>query len=75
MAAVTDAEMLRKSVGVLTEQAKTAAALAKDQRKTADEQSETARIQHMTAHRLEDLSSDLAKGAAELKKNLAGKPK
>ncbi len=54
MAVETDKEILKKSVDVLTEQAKTAAVLAKDQRKTADDQSEGARAQHATAHKLED---------------------
>jgi len=75
MAVETDKERLKKSVDVLTEQARTAAALAKDQRRTADDQSESARAQHVTAHKLEDLSLDLEQGVEELKKNLAGRPK
>ncbi len=75
MAGETDKERLKKSVDVLTAQAKTAAALAKDQRRTADEQSESVRAQHATAHKLEDLSLDLEQGVEELKKNMAGRPK
>jgi hypothetical protein len=75
MVVETDKDRLKKSVDVLTDQARIAAALAKDQRKTADDQSEGARAQHVTAHKLEDLSLDLQQGVEELKKNLAGKPK
>jgi two-component system, chemotaxis family, response regulator Rcp1 len=71
MAVETDKEKLQESVDVLTEQAKTAAALAKDQRKTADDQSEAAQALHDTARKLEDLSLDLEQGVEALKENLA----
>jgi hypothetical protein len=66
MTAETDAEILKKS-------AETAASLAKDLRKSADQQSAGISAQHVTAHKLEDLSVDLAKGAVDVKKN--SKPK
>jgi hypothetical protein len=58
----TDAEMLKKS-------AATAADLAKDLRKSAERQTASIHAQHVTAHKLEDLSADLAKGAVDVKKN------
>ena len=67
----TDKEMMKRSVEVLVETATDAAALAKAQRVTADEQSDMAIEQHATAHRLEDLSEELAQGAAEVKASLA----
>jgi F0F1-type ATP synthase epsilon subunit len=73
MTAETNEEKLKNSVNVLTEQAEVAATLAREQRRTADQQSETARNQHVTAAKLEDLSVGLANGATDLKKNLAGK--
>ena len=62
----TDAEILKKS-------AATAADLAKDLRKSADQQTVGIHAQHVTAHKLEDLSVDLEKGAVDVKKN--SKPK
>ena len=67
----TDKEMMKRSVEVLVETAADAAALAKAQRVSADEQSDMAMEQHATAHKLESLSEDLAQGAAEFKANLA----
>ena len=66
MTAETDAEILRKS-------AATAADLAKDLRKSADDQPAGIHAQHLTAHKLEDLSVDLEKGAADVKKNSKSK--
>jgi hypothetical protein len=63
MTAETDAEILKTS-------ASKAADLAKDLRKSADQQTAVTSAQHVTAHKLEDLSADLAKGAADLQKNL-----
>lgn len=68
----TEKEKLQKSVNVLIEEASAAAELARLQRKTADVQSETAAQQHVTAHKLEDLSEALTRGAADLKKTAAG---
>ncbi len=67
----TDKEKLQKSVNVLTEEASAAAELARLQRKTADVQNETAAQQHVTAHKLEDLSEALARGATDLKQTAA----
>lgn len=66
MTAETDAEILKKS-------AATAANLAKDLRKSADQQTAVTNAQHVTAHKLEDLSVDLANSAVDVKKN--SKPK
>ena len=63
MTAETDAEILKKSSAK-------AADLAKDLRKGADQQTAVASAQHVTAHKLEDLSADLAKSAADADKNL-----
>jgi hypothetical protein len=57
-----DKDRMRKSAAVLSANAEEASHLAKAQRKTADEQ-------HVTAHKLERLSSKLAKGAADLKED------
>ena len=66
MTAETDAEILKTS-------AAKAADLAKDLRKSADQQAVVTSAQHETAHKLEDLSADLAKGAADVKKTLKWK--
>jgi hypothetical protein len=66
MTAETDPEILKKS-------AATAAGLAKDLRKQADQQTAGISAQHVTAHKLEDLSVDLANSAVDVKKN--SKPK
>lgn len=67
----TNKEMIRKSVEVLVETAADAAKLAKSTRVTADEQSDMAIEQHATAHRLENLSEDLAEGAKDLEQSMA----
>jgi hypothetical protein len=63
MTAETDAQILKNS-------ASKAADIAKDLRKSADQQSAVTTAQHVTAHKLEDLSADLAKGAADVKKKI-----
>ncbi len=68
----TDKEMMRKSVEVLVDTAADAATLAKAQRVTADEQSDMAIEQHATAHKLEDLSEELAQSAKDLKASMVG---
>jgi hypothetical protein len=57
-------KVLKKSVDVLIDKADDAKSLARAQRRTADEQ-------HHTAQKLEALSEELAKGAAELKETIA----
>ena len=59
MTAETDAEILKKS-------AATAADLAKDLRKSADDQTAGIHAPHLIAHKLEDLSFDLANCAADV---------
>jgi hypothetical protein len=66
MTAETDAEILKKL-------ATKAADLAKDLRESADQQAVGIHLQHLTAHKLEDLSDDLAKGAVDVMKNLKSK--
>jgi hypothetical protein len=56
-------KLIVKSVEVLIAKAADAAELATDQRETAD-------MQHVTAHKLENLSLELAEKAVELAKGL-----
>jgi hypothetical protein len=66
--------MLRKSVEVLIDKASVSLELAKDQRKIADHEHDTANEHQQAARNLEVLSKELTDGANDLKKKMVGLP-